>query len=381
MLARIAPKTFSYIHNTEALESLVQRLETVEAFAVDTEGDSLHHYFEKVCLIQITTNGSNFLVDPLADIDLARLLEVLSEKQIILHDANHDLRMMRNSFQFRPKGKIFDTMLAAQLLGYKRLGLVAMVEIVFGVSLSKKGQKSDWSRRPLKDMQLQYAIDDTRFLEPLAAKLRQALQQKGRLAWHAESCLNMIQNTESDTVRDSEKIWRIKGWQALSRRELLFLKAIWHWRESQAKKADLPSFKVMGNSKIIELASWTCSNPHKRLVDGPSLPRHIRGARFRTLLKSIKEAKNTPKSQWPSHRIPSKGRALPPVTEKKLTKLKTQCAHLGKDLGLAPSIVAPKASLVSIVRERPQTIDELMSKSSLMRWQAELIMPIVEQID
>mgnify|MGYP001077099340 CR=1 FL=1 len=144
--------------------------------ALDTEADSLHHYFEKVCLIQLAAGEESAIVDPLCGMDLSALLALLTCKPLILHGADYDLRMMRLTFGFLPEGEVFDTMLAARLLGYEEFGLASLVERFFGVRLSKGGQKSDWSRRPLSESQLRYAGDDTRYLLPLAARLREEMR-------------------------------------------------------------------------------------------------------------------------------------------------------------------------------------------------------------
>ena len=173
-------KAYSYIDTDSAMQSLLPCLDDATAIAIDTEADSMHHYYEKVCLIQLTVAGANYIVDPLAGIDLARFLKILAQKPLILHDAGYDLRMMKTSFDFSPKEPVFDTMLAAQLLGFEKFALAALIEHFFNITATKKGQKSDWSRRPLKQFQLDYAVDDTRYLHELADKLNHQLQKLNR---------------------------------------------------------------------------------------------------------------------------------------------------------------------------------------------------------
>jgi ribonuclease D len=114
---------YIYVAKPAAMESLIQRLETAERVALDTEADSLHSYFEKICLIQLSLGGEHYLVDPLCDLDLRRFLESLAEKPLIVHGGDYDLRMLRTSLGFRPRGEVFDTMIAAQLLGMEEIGL------------------------------------------------------------------------------------------------------------------------------------------------------------------------------------------------------------------------------------------------------------------
>ena len=113
------------------------------------EANSLHHYFEKVCLLQMTVSGKNYIVDPLGDIDLSDLLAALAETDLIFHAADYDMRMMLSSFGFRPERPVFDTMIAAQLVGEEGLGLVTGTSNFLGVELTKDGQKSNWAQRPM----------------------------------------------------------------------------------------------------------------------------------------------------------------------------------------------------------------------------------------
>src|SRR6185295_18303397 len=193
---------YIYVRAQPVLEKLEQRMVTATRVAVDTEADSLHNYFEKVCLIQLSIAGEHYLVDPLAGLELGRFLEVLAGKPLIFHAGDYDLRILRASTGFRPDDEIFDTMIAAQLLGIEQIGLAALIERCFAKTIGKEGQKSDWSQRPLSEKQLQYAVNDTRFLESLADRLAAELDGKRRLEWHRESCRGMVQASGCDTQRD-----------------------------------------------------------------------------------------------------------------------------------------------------------------------------------
>ena len=159
---------YSLINNAESLARLTDALLGVRRVGLDTEADSLHHYFEKVCLIQLSFSGTNYIIDPLAGFSLSGFLEVLAQKELVLQGADYDLRMLKRSYEFRPLAPVFDTMLAAQALGYEKIGLAVLVERSCGVLLSKEGQKADWSRRPLSEKLLRYASDDTKYLEAVA---------------------------------------------------------------------------------------------------------------------------------------------------------------------------------------------------------------------
>src|SRR4029434_2987994 len=166
-----------------------------------------HNYFEKVCLIQLSIDGEHELVEPLAGLELREFFAALATKPLIFHAGDYDLRILRASTGFRPNGEIFDTMIAAQLLGVDQLGLAALIERYFAVAIGKEGQKSDWSQRPLSEKQLQYAVNDTRYLEALADRLAAELEAKGRVEWHQESCRAMVQASGRDNPRDPEEAW------------------------------------------------------------------------------------------------------------------------------------------------------------------------------
>ena len=135
---------YVYVRELAAMGALVRRIGAAERVALDTEADSLHNYFEKVCLVQLSLGGEHYLVDPLSGLDLTGFLEALAEKPLILHGGDYDLRMMRASMDFRPRRAVFDTMIAAQLLGIEQIGLAALIERFFDITIGKGGQKSDW---------------------------------------------------------------------------------------------------------------------------------------------------------------------------------------------------------------------------------------------
>ena len=202
---------YVYVRERAAMERLIQRIGAAERVALDTEADSLHNYFEKVCLVQLSLGGEHYLVDPLCGLDLNGLLEALADKPLILHGGDYDLRMMRASMGFRPRREVFDTMIAAQLLGFEQIGLAALIERYFDITIGKAGQKSDWSRRPLSENQLRYAVNDTRFLERLADRMHGELDERGRVDWHRESCRAMVESTGRDHARDPEERLAYQG--------------------------------------------------------------------------------------------------------------------------------------------------------------------------
>ncbi|MCH9022835.1 MAG: ribonuclease D, partial [Planctomycetes bacterium] len=270
---------YIYIDTFSAMDPLLEAIGQANRVALDIEADSLHHYFEKVCLIQLSIGSSHYIVDPLSVGDLSPLWSRLADKALIVHDGGYDLRMLRASFGFVYRGPLFDTQLAAQLAGYERFSLVNLVDQLLGVRLSKSGQKSDWSVRPLTAKQIQYAVNDTRHLEAIADIFSDQLAKSGRSDWLRQSAGALLDSiAQEKTPRNANDMWRIKGLRDLERRQLAFVSQLWSWREDQARQFDRPPFKVMDNSLLRELAIWASANSNANMDRGPKLPRHCTGS-------------------------------------------------------------------------------------------------------
>ena len=369
---------YVYVQERSAMDKLIQRIAAAEGIALDTEADSLHNYFEKVCLIQLSLGGEHYLVDTLCDLDLIGFSEALAEKPLILHGGDYDLRMMRAAMGFRPRRDVFDTMIAAQLLGIEQIGLAALIERYFYVTIGKEGQKSDWSRRPLSDKQLRYAVNDTRFLAPLADRMRDELAGRKRVDWHRESCRAMVETTGRDDARDPANAWRIKGAGRLTRRQLAYLRELWRWRDQHARRADLPAFRILGNQEILGLVQWVESHPGAPLHQAPKLPRNIVGARLAALEEAIARAARMDETDWPEPRKRDQDVSRNDRIEE-INSLRAECAQIARELEIAASTLAPRAALEAIARNRPRTVDAIMKTGGLLCWQAELVQGAVEK--
>src|SRR5215471_5496917 len=193
-----------------ALDEWCAALNNQDSVAMDTEGDSLHCYFEKLCLIQITLGAENVLIDPLEPLDFSKFNTLLSKRRVILHGCDYDLRMLRRGTKFVP-GEVFDTYLAARLIGLKEVGLASLVKEFFNIELPKSSQKANWARRPLTQTMIQYAINDTLYLCDLAERLSNELHTRGRWEWFQESCQRAVLAAGEDREKDPERVWKIPG--------------------------------------------------------------------------------------------------------------------------------------------------------------------------
>jgi ribonuclease D len=370
---------YVYVRDGAVLATLVQRIDSAKRIAVDTEADSLHNYFEKVCLIQLSIDGADYLVDPLAGVELRGFLEALAAKPLIFHAGDYDLRILRASTGFRPSGEIFDTMIAAQLLGIEQIGLAALLERCFAVTIGKEGQKSDWSLRPLSEKQLRYAVNDTRYLEALAERMASELAAKGRLGWHSESCRAMVQASGRNNPRDPEETWRLKGAGRMTRRQLAYLRELWRWRDQHARRANRPPFKIFGNQQIFELLQWAESHPNEPLDKGPKMPRNIHSSLLTTLVEAIARAAAMPAADWPELKKHERGAAASAESVERANALRSACTEIAKALEISPAVLAPRAALEAIAQSRSRGVDEIMERGGLLRWQAEQVQRAVEK--
>src|SRR6266567_1745927 len=280
------PSDFYYVEQVidteQKLENFLPTLRASTWVAVDTEADSLHAYPEKVCLIQISTASGDELIDPLAPISLAPLLEALSGHELIMHGADYDLRLLEKHHRFIPSA-IFDTMLAARLLGISQFSLSNLVEAYLGVKLEKGAQKANWALRPLTDRMERYARNDTHFLKPLADKMKPELEAKNRMAWHQESCARLITESSKNRPADLDSVWRLKGSHLLARPGLAILRELWQWRESEAVGANKPPYFVLSHETLVEIAGAAAiAKPIEAF-----LPRHFSERRRAGLMGAI----------------------------------------------------------------------------------------------
>ena len=345
-------------------EKLAAFLPTVEAaawVALDTEADSLHAYPEKVCLIQISTVAGDELIDPLAKVNFDPLLDALTGHELIMHGADYDLRLLSKHHEFVP-GAIFDTMLAARLLGIRQFGLSHLVEHFLQVKLEKGPQKANWAMRPLTERMTRYAGNDTHYLKPLADCLKPELAAKGRLSWHQESCAQLIVECSRRRPVDVDAIWRIKGSHLLSRPALAVLRELWRWRESEAVAANKPPYFVLSHEGLVAIASAAASG---REIE-PLMPRHLSERRRGGLLK----AANHGLAVLPDHHpTPLRNSSRHPnVGEKRrFLDLQQRRDTRAAELGIDATLIASRGTLSDLAHDWQKYQGELMN------WQRTLL--------
>ncbi len=239
------------------LGALAARLAIQPIIGVDTESNSLHAYRERLCLVQFSTPTEDAIVDPLAVPDLAPLAGVLGDRKVekVFHAAEYDLIVLNRDYDYTVTN-LFDTMIAARVLGRPKVGLGNLLEEEFAIKLEKRYQRADWGQRPLKQEMLEYARLDTHYLIALRDKLKAQLEEKGRWELAAEDFARL-----PDVVRTAAKevqapdLWRIKGARDLTPRQAAILQELSTYREAKAAAADVPLFKIMGDATLTAIAA------------------------------------------------------------------------------------------------------------------------------
>jgi len=334
----------------------VGRLAESPRIALDTEADSLHCYFEKLCLIQVSTERGHWLVDPLAGLDLQPLFDVVCSRRLVFHGADYDLRLLRRAGNFEPSD-LFDTMIAARLCGRTGLGLAALVEGFNGIKLSKASQKANWAIRPLSAQMVEYALNDTRYLLEIAAQIENDLRQLGRWAWFEESRDRMIASTREIKERDDSMVWRISGSAALSPRAQAVLRILWFWRDAEARGWDRPPFHVIGNEDMLRVAEQAGKG------EACATPR-MNGRRRASFEVVLALALQIPESEWPKMEKVRRKRASKDHLVRFDALKKTRDA-VAAEIGLDPAIVAPRGALEATATDPAST--------ALMNWQRQLL--------
>jgi ribonuclease D len=358
--------SFEWIETLPHLEEAARILGQAKIIGVDLEADSMHHYFEKVCLLQMAAESACYVVDPLAVKDLSVLRPVFSNPRTrkVFHGADYDIRSLYRDFRLEVEN-LFDTQLACLFLGLRETGLEALLRSRFQVELNKKYQRADWSQRPLSPEMVEYAAMDVEYLLPLAGVLEKELEEKGRLSWVEEECL-FLSKVRFPPPSHEPLYLRVKGASLLDPRSLAVLKALLEFREAQAQKSDLPPFKVLGNEPLLELAMKKPLRLEEmetgKVLSGKLIHRY--GTR---LLQEIHRAMAVPDEDLPVY--PRKTWTdLPSPARKRVKALKTWRDMRAKDLGMEPGILLNNALINDLALKNPRSIKEMEEIPGLKKW-------------
>lgn len=343
------------------LAALVSQVRTAVWVALDTEADSLHAYPEKVCLMQLATPHGVELVDTLARVNLRPLLAALQPYELIMHGADYDLRLLHRHFAFVPRA-VFDTMLAARLLGRRQFSLGDLVHHYLGVTLEKGPQKANWAQRPLTPRMDAYARNDARYLKPLADRLRADLEARQRLGWHREMCARLVAEARQPSVPDPDAMWRVKGSFTLEPRALAVLRELWVWREQEAIGADRPPFFILPHDTLVAVArAAAAGQPWEDL-----LPPRMFPPRRAAVRAAVARALALPPAAWPARRRPQ-FHYQTEAARRRLAELRRLRDAAAARLGIDPALIASRSQLSALAEDWERHAPELMA------WQRELL--------
>lgn len=366
-----------YVDTPDVLAEAVQIVARSSWAAVDCEADSLHHYSEKLCLVQISVEGEDLIVDPLAKLDLVPLANALQAcpRPLVLHGADFDLRMVKRASPSFSAREIFDTLIAAQLLGYDRQGYADLVKRHAGVELSKSAQKADWSRRPLDDKLLEYAANDTHFLRPVSERMDAELRELGREEWHRQSCAKLVKSVEvprEERARDGRE-WQIKGSRDLKGVSLTVLKNLWYWRDHEAQRRDRPSFKVVNTEVLVDIAKWAAEHKGEDVATMPKAPSNVRRDYRDVMNRLIRDAETGPQAVFAVPPKPREKKRWGNAESKRMDELKKDREEIAGPLKIHASLIATNAMLEEVAMARPRTREALRDAGSFMEWQLDLV--------
>lgn len=344
------------------LNELAERLSRKVFLGIDTESNSLHAYKERLCLLQFSTDIEDAVVDPLAVEDLSPLAGIFANPEIekIFHAAEYDLIVLNRDYGF-PVVNIFDTMIAARTLGRKKVGLGNLLEEEFGIKLEKKFQRADWGERPLRRELLEYARMDTHHLIQLRDKLKADLEVWGRWELAKEDFERLPQLIRACSEPMEQDVWRIKGARDLNPRQAAILQELARYREAKAAAADVPLFKIIGDSTLTAIAVKRPSTPADfKAIEGMTtgqVQRHGKG-----LLDAVKRGEQAPPLRRPKRA---------PYDEEfvaRLDKLRAWRKQAAKEMDVESDVVLPRDLMEAAARANPGSLSELEPLMKQVPW-------------
>ena len=363
----------SYVRSDAELAAVVAELRAGPLVAVDTEAASFHKYVDRVYLVQLSSRARTAIIDPLAVGNLGPVGALLADPAVekVFHDADYDLRILDRDYGFRGV-RLFDTRIAAQLLGEPAIGLGSLLEKYLGVRLSKAHQKADWSQRPLPPAMLAYAADDTRHLPRLRDLLHAQLAARGRLAWAQEEFGRLEELRWTGAVDGDEDAYlRVKGAKALRPRELAAFRQLHAWREAVAQREDKAPFRVIGNDPLLAV-----SRALPETADGmgkvAGLPASLARRHGPALLDAVRRARALPEAELPRLARAPRGPKDPKFDER-VEKLKAARNRVAAELGLDPGVVCGRPTLEVVARAAPTDRAGLAAVGELRRWQLDVL--------
>jgi ribonuclease D len=350
----------------ESFDLMLDGLAGEPVLGLDTESDSLYRYFHRVCLIQVSTRQADYVVDPLSLPDLSPLGELLADPGVekVFHAAENDILALKRGFGFK-FAHVFDTMLAARILGYRRVGLAALLQEKFDVELDKHTQLTDWGRRPLTPEQLNYACLDSHYLPSLMDLIKEELMGRGRWREAQEAFASLPDTSYVAKSFDPEGFWRCRDARGLNPTELAVLRELYLWRDGQARAMDRPPFKVASDECLVRLSREQPGRMSELHLGGWQI-RHFGGA----ILAAIARGKTAPAPQPPNRHLNREHR-LDPATVTRYDRLRAWRGQRAAERGVEADVVLTNEALLTIARAAPTNLAMLEELAVMGPWKLE----------
>lgn len=363
-MLRSGKQPFILVKSHRSWARCLEELQQASRLAIDLEANGLYAYREKICLIQISTDTQHYIVDPFSSFSLDGLRDILADKNVekVFHAVDYDLTLLKGQWQWELCG-LFDTMRAAEMLGFKSIGLAALLQSFYGITLSKKFQKANWGLRPLSSDQLLYAYNDTCHLLRLRDDLADQLEEAERLEEAYEAFELVCRMPPAERVFDPDHFWKMQGVTLMSGSQRAVLRALFVFRESEAKRQNLPPFKVMSNQMLLgltrQVGKWKDGKKGSLKAEAGVSGRLLE--RYReSLLKVIGQGLKDPHPVRPTcQRIHSNGFG------QRLDALQEWRKKEAQSQGVQSHVVLTRTTMTSIAEKNPDTLKDLSRIESL----------------
>ncbi len=351
-----------WIATPKALQTMTATIASEPILAIDTESNSLFAYRERVCLVQVSTPSTDYLIDTLALEDLSPLAAIFanSQQQKIFHAAEYDVICLTRDYNFTFHN-IFDTMIAARILAEPQVGLGSLLLTYFGIELDKKYQRANWGKRPLPDAMLDYARMDTHYLFDLKSLLEEKLKSQGLWELALEDFALVCKVEQPAVEPNGASCWKVSGGHQLNSRETTVLQALCTYRDVQAQKFDVPHFKVLSNQLLVELSQ---AAPHtlQELKDVPGVGDILLKRHGSALLRAIEEGEQAKPISRPSHKRPEK------AVLDRLKVLHEWRKAQALQLKVESDVVLPRDFMERIAISNPRTMGALKQIMTEIPW-------------
>ena len=363
----VTEESFTLVDNNDSWMSCLNALKQTQRIAVDIEANSLYAYREKICLIQISTDSHDYIVDTLAAFSLEELGKLLANPAVekVFHAADYDLSLLKGLHGWEVNN-LFDTMWAGRILGFSQMGLAWFLETHYGIALSKKCQKADWAHRPLSREKLEYARNDTHYLLRLRDDLAQQLREAGMEEEAREIFEDQCRIEGTHRVFNPDDFWRLKGVRTMTPRAQAILKALFVFRDKEAARRDVPPFKVFNNQILIALAQHAaqCADkPHQDIDSVQGVPARILERMKPQLLKVIKAGLRAPLPKYPVRQS-----IAAPGYWKRHESLMTWRKEMARERGVESDVILGRRAVEEIAQKGPGSLSELAAITSLGPW-------------